>query len=450
MKNNPIQAKLYQLEEVWSEAVVANPAVRIFSWQGANTIDYKMLKSFSMFCMSEETNITDTFVALRMAFSPETCDDYGERIIAEMKKTIDAYNEQEGVTEDTFVHWDITLKNKEESDAAYFKINVTNLAKGLKVEEGEEYLVLYITPEPVTAYNDYVKWVKDIIEIELPNTVRLLLYDPYDLKSFEPLSKKYPNQFQYIYYNLDMPGAMGQVLEQAAAQATNAADKISIQFQQHLIKMNEYIAKNDAKAVEGHKEHCIRLAVQMDAPQNEAIVHFFTHGYYQSLNENAKALDVINRAIIKNDIAIERKLVPDGLMRCQYRISKANMFLFQKKFNEAIASYKECLVAPFADEDIHVKIGVHQMLGVCYKNAGYKNEAFEHFEKGWLDLNRNGEADLKNNVAAMFFACEMQEANMEAVVEYQQYFINMKNIWGPKWYAEFVAYKKHPDLALAS
>lgn len=447
MQNNPVKQRVKQLEELWSEFAFRKDYAdaRIFCWMGSSLVDYRMIKSFVMVQLSDEAELADTFMCNHLNFQKSNAGGYGRRLVLETQRYIDAYNANDELSAvQGKVMWTPLKDDARKTDAAYLVENLNELAKALKVAEGEEYLVLALLPEPNYSPHDYATWLEEVINSGLSNLVRLMVYDTYGSKFYEQLEKRHGQQFKRLYPDLDMPGAMSQVAEQAETIATNEEDKDMAGFQKNLLKMNIAIAQTDAEAVATFRVECLNIAKRRAWPHMEALVNFFMHNFFYAANDFQNAEEAINKAIQKGDEAYALKLADDVALRCQYRTAKGNLYFFQKLYAKAAAVYQDTIQiieqAPGQQNSMMVN-GILQMLAMSLFKEGEKEKARSTFEKGWLLVAADAQL-LKENKVIMYYAQQMMEAGMHKQEKYEPYFNTMNAAWGKDWHKKLETHQK--------
>lgn len=447
MQSNPIRQRVRQLEELWSEFAFRNDyaEARIMCWMGSSMVDYRMIKGFVMVQMSDEAGLADTFMCNHLVFQKGNAGGYGRRLVSETQKFIESYNADKSLHDEHGpITWTATPDHHQKSDAEYFADNFNSLAPALKVQEGEEFLVLALLPEPNFSPNDYSEWLEEVLKAGLSASVRIMIYDTYGTPFYERLEKKYQSQFKRLYPDLDMPGAMGQIAEQAESTATTPEDKDLASFQKNLLKMNTAISQTDMEAVETFRTDCLSIAKRRSWPHMEALVSFFAHTFFYAKGDHNRAHEELSRAIQKSDEAHDLKIVDEVTVRCQYRIAKGNLYFFKKEYDKAATLYQESIqISDSATSplDIMTQMGILQMLGMCLYKDGSKTEARDIFERGWVMACKDPDT-LHDNKVLMYYAQQMMEAGMHKQAAYGAYFQTMEEVWGRDWHKKLETYQK--------
>ncbi|WP_028788400.1 hypothetical protein [Terrimonas ferruginea] len=435
MQENAVKQRVRLLEALWEEESrqPGREHMRLACMMGTGTVDYRMIKGFVMVQMTVEAGLPDVFLCSHHPFrSPEN---YGRQLVNGMKDYIDAWNQHALSDEHGKVEWS-PEGDEQDADEVYFTRNLNKLAESLQVTgEGEDYLVMALMPEPNYAPTEFVKWLDAILKAGVSGKVRLLVFDLYGSHLYEGLEKSYKDIFVRLYPDLDMPGAMSQIAEQAMVTAVRPEDKAIASFQKNLLELNKAIGRGEERDIELYRDECLRIAIQQQWPHMEAVVHFFTHGYFMATEKYERAATEIDQAISRADVAVAEAKIEDKALIVQYRITKANMFLLREKYEEAENGYAECIEKYRDSGDNVVLTGIHQMMGMCQRKQGKVKAARKTFADGWL-LVKDDKAYVDGNAMSRFYAQQMMKAGMDRIAEYRDWFEDLEKRWGKRWYMQ--------------
>jgi hypothetical protein len=432
METNPVKQRLFKLTEQWRTQVLTNPDVRVFSFIGASSVDYNMIYAFTLFHMSDESNIDDLFFCLRRPFETKNVNIYGRNIINELGECVKAWNSDEDLTKKTgSINWQPLPDNQKLKDEEYFVNNLNNLAEKL-ISKDEQFMVVSMLPLMVQNYKAYRDWVANVIDFNVSAKIRLIIYDTYDLKAFDNLSKQFNSKFKQIHLDLDMVGAMNQILEETKNSKTKKSDRDGVTLQQLILKLTEAIGKNDKAKIDIFQKQSLDLARQNNWPHMEALIYYFIHSYFATNNNESKAHEVIDEAILKGDEAVNKKILDTSEIKYYYRIAKGNLYFMNKRFAEAAKTYKACLDIDRSGTDKHMLLGIYQMLAVSLKHNGQKRNALNYFFEGWDLVKNEPEEFIKNSTLLKYYAKEMISVDYqdEALIDYYSKF---NHYWGKDW-----------------
>lgn len=434
MENNPVKQRVLTLTEQWRQKVVEMPDVRMFCWIGASTVDYKMIQGFIMYHMSEESTIDDTFFCFKHPFREGGVFTYGGRIIEDMGQYIKAWNSDKELIEITgIIDWQPLKKNEKDRDEAYFVENINLLADKLAINGKDQFLAIALLPQEVENFNLYVEWLAYVIESGISSKVRLILYDNYDYKAFEGLSTQYPLAFHKLHTDLNMTGAMHQILENTKAAKTDKHERDAVSFQQLIIKITEAIGQRDEKKIDIYFKQSLELAQQHGWPHMAAMVYYFVHSWFAINNQQAEAHQALDQAIEKNDEAFDKKILVNEDIKYHYRVAKGNLYFMNKRFVEAAQVYKACLKLNRIGVDKQLLLGVHQMLGDSLKHMGDKKNAWTFFLEGWELIRHEPEDSIRSNKLIQYYAKQMMSVAPNGEDGLGYYYELFSTYWGKNW-----------------
>jgi tetratricopeptide (TPR) repeat protein len=428
MERNAIMQRVMMLSEMWMEALRQYPNVITFAWVGSSSVEFKTIKGFVMFQTSYEKTLQDTILCLAQPFEPEI-QSYGARIIGDLQHYFNEWNKDPALTETTgLIQWQPTAWAENISESEWFIENLNLLALALKISADDEKLVLALFPSTLNDVKAFSNWIELLMNEKIDPHIRIMLYESRDSMYFESLSKKRSNQFKYLYPDLDIAGAMDQILEDTKAAKTSPEEREMVSFQQSLIKMNEAIGYGDEEQVLFYSDNCLKIAQKYGWAAQQALVHFFEHTFYASVNKPKEAHHSIDKAI--TIVQSEENNIKDQTPY-QYYIAKGNLYFMSSKFEEAAAVYKNCLTLNGNENNTLLLAGIYQMLGNSLRKSASKEEARNCFITGWELLAQDQQMELKDNAMAMFYAKDMLSVADQAMLN--KYHPVMDELWGQNW-----------------
>ncbi|NLU93144.1 hypothetical protein [Chitinophaga sp. Ak27] len=429
MENNAITQRILQLSDLWSQEVKDHPEVRSFIMMGANLVEYKTIKGFVMFQASVEKTLPDTFLLHQRPFEGDGAT-YAAELLQNLHQYFQAFNQDASLVKEYGgkILWEYPYLGKSAVTQQEFISALTTLSATLKIDGKHSVLVIALFPEQVSDFDKLVEWVSLLTAIKIPSTIRLLLYDNTEARMYEELIK-HNSTARYIKPDLDIPGAMNQILEETKAQKTSQEEIDIIQFQQYLIKLNEAATYTSEKDLLFYKEQCCNITSRYRWLQREAIVYFFVHNFY-AYNNKEKAIESINKAIQLADEAMHKGLTDTNQEQFHYRIAKGNLYYFDKKLSEAASVYKSALALDAKDANPMMLAGLYQMLASCQRHTESHKATASSLLAGWELLSRLPEEELKENAMAMFYGRDMVELNDPELKKHESF---MNRLWGNNW-----------------
>lgn len=239
---------------------------------------------------------------------------------------------------------------------------------------------------------------------------------------------------------MDLYGAMNQILENKKQEKKDAESQAVINYQQLLLKLSESTGRGDEKKAEEYARTAISIIKDYNFPHMEALIYYLLYSMYVSVNgNNRKIEETLDKAIELSKEAVEKNIAGSRMTCCQYLVTKANTFFFNKKFNNALQLYSEALDISKKDCAAELQISIYQMIGTCKRIAG-DFDSWEAFVNGWKIVEKLGEKEIKNQVILRYYAKEMlKTGSSKERAEYEKRFALF---WGEDWQEQIVNHEK--------
>jgi tetratricopeptide (TPR) repeat protein len=423
--------RIVRLSEQFRSSLQEHPDTRILCWLGASPSEYKMINGFAMYHMSEESNLDDIFVTCQHPFNNEMADKYGQEACRLMDQYIEAWNKEGRLTSQTgLIGWKSEYDDRK-SDAANFVRNINRLAESFSCSEKQK-LIVVILPQRIEDLKLFKEWIKEILKQPVNNTVCFMLYDTYNERLFDSFDKNYPDTFIYVLPDLDLYGAVNQILENSKQANKDKQEQDIISFQQLLIKVSLAVSQQNEKQALDFAEQAIELTKKHEFYHLEALAHYYLYNLFAALDKEEKAVKELDEALMYAKKAVDHNIEGASTSYSQYLIVKGNSFLFKKKYSKAIPYYSEALQINKNDGMMSLTINMNQMLGLCYRETGDSYTAYDHLTEGWklIESTMTTEA-IREQQVLCYYAIEFGKVLRGE--EYIRYDMRFEEIWGEGW-----------------
>lgn len=431
MQTNPIMERIVRLSEQFKSSLQEHPDARMFCWLGASASEYKMIMGFTMFHMSNESNLDDIFIACQQPFNDDTAENYGQENCKLMDQFIETWNKEDRLTSETgIIDWKSEYDDRK-SDTANFVRNINRLAESFSCSK-EQKLIVAILPQRIGNLKLLKEWITEVLKQPIDETVCFMLYDNYDERLYDSYDKNYPDKFIYIQPDMDLYGAVNQILENSKQANKDEQEQDVISFQQLLIKVSLAVSQQNEKQAKDYSGQAIELAKKHELYHLEALAHYFMYNLYASLEKDEEAEKSIDQALLYAKKAVDHNIEGSTTSYAQYLIVKGNSFLLRKKYEKAIPFYSEALQITKSDHVSSMSISMCQMLGLCYRKTGDSYTAYDYFKEGWelIEADMTTEAIREQQVLS-YYAIEFKKVLRGK--EAEQYTQRFEEIWGEDW-----------------
>ncbi|MDR2232306.1 MAG: hypothetical protein LBE56_04180 [Tannerella sp.] len=431
MQTNPIMERIVRLNEQFKASMQKHTDARIVCWLGASASEYKMIKGFVMYNMSEESDLDDLFVSCQQPFNSETAEKYGLETCKLMEQYIEAWNEDDRLTSKTgIIAWKPQYDERR-SDAANFVHNMNSLAKSFACSR-EQKLIVAILPQRIDNLYSFKEWITEIIGQPVEKTVCFMLYDNYNERLYDSYDKKFPDFFVYIQPDMDLYGAVNQILENAKQDNKDEQEQDVIAFQQLLVKLSIAVSGQDRKQALDISDQAIRLAKKHEMYHLEALVHYFLYNLFFSLEKDTEAEKEIENTLLFGKKAFDSGIEGSAVTYAQYLIVKGNSFLFKQKYEKAIPYYREALQMSKDSGTESLSINMCQMLGLCHRKTGDSYTAYDYLTEGWKMIESTmSTGEIGEHQVLCYYAIEFEKVLKGD--ETYRYRSRFEEIWGENW-----------------
>lgn len=433
MEMNPIMERIIRLTEQWKSEVMNHPEKKVFCWLENSMTEYQMLRGFILFHMSEESTLDDVFIACQLPFDSQSAEHYGKKTLEMMDAYIRSWNRDEKLAALTGeISWSAVF-NEKESDVSNFAINMNRLAKSFSCDGKGKKLVVCIFPQRLEDLAAFRTWVTDLLKSSVEPSVCYMLHDNYSSRLFGKTEKDHPLAFRYILPDMDLYGAMNQILDDKKNNSKDAESRDVISFQQLLMKLTEAGGSGDEKKAEEYGRQAISAIKNHDMPHMEALIHYLLFSLYSSSGKEEKASENIDRAIEKSEQAVKKDIPGSRMSYCQYLIARANDYFFRKKREKALPFYVKALEAAKKESAVEIQLSIYQMIGVCKRMIG-DFDSRDVFVEGWKLTENMDKQQLQSQIPLRYYALELlKSGNNRENSDYEKIFASL---WGENWKEE--------------
>lgn len=435
MDSNPVMERMLRLSEQWRTVLTDEPALRVVCWGGSSLSEYRMIKGFIQFHMSEESTLDDIFILCGQPFNSGNASCYGKLTGEMMNEYVQAWNEDEAlISQGGKIDWAYKTTDDEIKDILEFVKNINSLADYLIPEEPEDelvYLVIAILPSRLCDFEVYREWVKSLLSSEISPKVRFMLYDQLNAPLLDVLERQHISTFKYLIPDIDLQGAAHEILENTKQECKREEDKAAITFQQRLLYLSDAVAKGERHKASKWRKDTLQIAQKYQWAHLEAVVHYLMYSLYYAQDDNKSAEVEIDLALscIKKTLEVDRQT--HLVSYCQYLASKAMLFLMRKHYEKAAEVYEEGINAATELENSHLLVGLYQMHGICLRETGRSKQSWHSFVGGWK-LSEETAEELLSHPMYKFYATEMLKVNVKEN-ERRKYIHRFEELWGKDW-----------------
>ncbi len=352
-KHNAVSQRIDQLTLLW-DSFIQKEKAKVCLWQ-IQSDERNLLEAFVDVECSQHGKTEEFFVRFETPFKNTT--QYTKDLIKELKSLLDqtqAALEQE----DIYIHWKPYKGKSVISPPSLFTENLQLFIQSIPTW-GEGKMVAYLAPSKIDNENQFLHWIGQIIENEIPDKVRLMLLEDQNDVKFEDLLEVFPIEINAIEPQLDTDNMLRQLASMGSPKNPG------VQFRQKYVAMTQAGKKGDLKLLNKLEKEALLLVKKQKWPQLEVFVHSLTGNilmgvkqFDQALKSFAKARKVAESGGAK----ILKSLLPKTIF------AQSSVYIIQKKYYQAARLYEEASRAAQADEDQLSEMDAWRMAAVCYES----------------------------------------------------------------------------------
>jgi tetratricopeptide (TPR) repeat protein len=372
---NPIAERLARLADEW-DAFSGNPDARLLRWLFAPD-EMSMLDTFIAFESSEHGELSDLFIRFTTPFTRPH--DHGARLVEELKAWWGAGGDQNDESQtpepqEPLPPWNCPDRLSNENDYAWF-VRALESLHPLAPAGAVERIVAIFTPESVSDFVLYRKWLYDAVKNGMPASVRFALIDNAAQPNHDELCAALPREALSTPADLDMDGALCEL----AAEGEGPG----VDYRKNYVAAATSLNKKDIATAEQHVQNAVAIAEQNDWPHLACVAWALLACGHQGLQQFDEAIDRFHRALEAAQRAIDIKEPSGPKIQLQALFGEAGAFFQAKRYGEAAALYEQ------AGNEAQA-LGEKTMALDGFRMASFCHEQDKEFDEAW----RTGETAL--------------------------------------------------------
>jgi len=186
-EHNPIAVKIDRLREEWIRVVNKNPNYKLARWL-VHIQDMDLVTGLLKVESSQFGKLPNYFIVLLTNF-----ENYEEHSINLVREWVLAFKQSQ--KEHPSLDWDFSEIEKElseytkEENGDFFLLRLLKSFRNY-VSNQDFPITLSLIPDKIADFQAYSIWIKNIIELGLPDGVKMLVYDHLDKEFLSPICKE--------------------------------------------------------------------------------------------------------------------------------------------------------------------------------------------------------------------------------------------------------------------
>ncbi|MDH7446817.1 hypothetical protein [Aquimarina sp. 2201CG14-23] len=307
-EHNPIAQLITTIQQKWIDEVSPYNHIQLVRW----LIKPDQARLYEGFLRLESTpngGLPDVPIVLLTAF--ENKETHSEKLI---KDWIDTFKKDEKLQQNldsrnlTF-DWDVAeyetkLKNENTDCNVLLLEMLSTFQKAMP--NPQLHLALSLYPYSIEETKEYGKWIDILIQLGLPDKVRLMFFDYVEERHFDQLTKAHRDISKSLAVPLDLQGAINKI---AAAGDPNDPE---VQFRQCMIEMSKSVTKKNLPRLNDWGKKGLMITQKSGSKSAFATAHVI----YAGMLFNFKEYKIIEE-LLQKGLAIAKQGLSSGEDTCK-------------------------------------------------------------------------------------------------------------------------------------
>lgn len=373
-KKNAIERRLDDLGGRWNEFAM-DPKARLLRWL-ADAEASRMLDVFLEMQAEEAGDSPDLFVRFEIPFEDPRRHGFAllEAMRAKYEETRSGLAE-EGIASD----WTCPAPRSNEPDVAAFARACLSFREHYATIV--EHFVAVMEPGSISNASAWEAWLRALVRSGLPEHVRIMVVDEAGAPALDALAEDEPDRVVTVAPDLDMPGAMEELVHEAGGAGPGVA------FRRHFVALTSAATAGDLARVTRSGEAALRIARAEGWSQLQVVIHMALGGVFLGAGKMADAL-ASYRAGTRVSADASAAGDPAGpKLLVQSRFAEGAVLVADNRHAEAATVYEAAAPQAAAQQDTFMAMEGWRMAAYCHEVA---REAEPAWRCGHLAL---GEAE---------------------------------------------------------
>ncbi|MBK8492223.1 MAG: hypothetical protein IPL49_15410 [Saprospirales bacterium] len=259
--SNAVTRCLDSLQVLWEEYRNEKQS-RICRWL-VDQDAYSLIDAFYQTNADESSDSTEIFLRFESPFLSSV--QYGKALSDELSSFVEEDREalaEEGIE----IPWTSVYQETPDNTALGFLRNFFHFVLSLEMDE-DELVVAFIAPVTIDDRAGWKKWWTDVLSLQLPPQIRLMICEVSEDNVLEPLAVKYSSVMTTIKPEIDGPGIMRQLMNEYGDQ-----DDGCTHFRKAFFELTQEVGRRDAGSIRQAAKKALDLARQTGFPHLEITV----------------------------------------------------------------------------------------------------------------------------------------------------------------------------------
>lgn len=360
---NAITQRIDLLSNYWQQ-FTENEEAQIVLWL-IEPDEFQLIELFVEVEESEHGSFPDLFIKCETPF--EEVETYGHLLTQDLHQYFEARKEElaeNGIQ----IPW-----NEIELETASSHTFLEALALIKKhIPDLTGNLIAYFSPSDCNNILAWSEWFVQLLEIGIPERVKLMLIDVLDQNLFARVFEQYAEKVHIIQPALNIPAAMRQL-----ASSGNPSDP-SVQFRKIFVDLGQAANRNHLSEVRRLGKQALQIARTNGWLPMQVTIYMLVGSVLANAGENTEALENYEKSIQLTQPGYKQGDKESGNLLLQSLFGKASAFISMQNLESAAETYAFAVEVADSITDYFNMMEASRMTAYCYEHQKEKE-----IEKAW-------------------------------------------------------------------
>lgn len=360
---NPIERRLDYLVSLWNEFAKA-PDPRLLRWR-VDDDGARMVELLVEVQNEEGGNIPDLFIRFNDPFTDVRS--YPAALLHSLQEQYEASRE-EIASADLPADWCPPSPQAGESSLRTF---VRTCCSFQQYYEGKMLvLALFLAPSQIAGAGEWRDFLKALVQIEIPPTVRFMVFDHCDRPLLDQLCAAEPKRIKTSAPDLDMGGALEEIADSAAGVGPGN------DFRKLFVRLGNLTAAGNVAAANRTAVAALRITRRQKWFDLQAAVYMMLGAMHLGRQDHGMALKAYQFAG-KAATEAEKTGNPAGTkLVVQTRFAEAAALVARESYGEAAPVYEQTAPLAKTGGDVVLEVEAWRMASYCHEMTGRTSDAW--------------------------------------------------------------------------
>ncbi|MCB0583334.1 MAG: hypothetical protein KDD10_28905 [Phaeodactylibacter sp.] len=293
------------------------------------------------------------------------------------------------------------------------------------------HFVAYLLPRNNESPKEWVKWLERLIQMDIPDQIRIMLKEETQAPLLGELIANYPDRVVVLEPELDMGEAMQEILAKASK---GREEEPGVKFQKAMLGLGQAAGQQKMDKAAALAKEALAIASAQGWPHLQVAVLFTLANGYIGIKDYESAIQSYRQAQQAAKEHAEKDAAMGGQLEAQAIIGEAGCYLGRQDFKTGAQTY--ALAGPIAHaiEKPNIELEAWRMTGFCFHYIKDYDNAWRYYRKA-LEAGRNVESAMRPSTTLPYVAEALLKLHARADAGIKKYELEneITELLGENW-----------------